>query len=205
MLNQPVNAWPVRILAAVLAAVGLVSWVSFILFFIVGGPFGALTDVGNGLQALLCGALALLLRTKVPIPAVMLAVVGAATGLVGSYLVMTETTGYFLAGLVSALGFALIGVWLIVIARSGDVTAPRLAQVAGAVMALGLVNIPGVLWGLDDQATAPGWLLAAGVSWAGTYLLLPIWALLLARNPVVPSRVTRTQTEAPTVGPAEPG
>ena len=50
-------------------------------------------------------------------------------------------------------------------------------------MALGLVNLPGIVTGLDDQADAPAWLLAVGVCWAGTYLLMPIWCLRLRRHP----------------------
>ena len=101
----------------------------------------------------------------------------------GSYLVMTNTTGYFFAGLVSAAGFALIGSWLLVLGRAGVVPAPLLAQITGAVMALGLVIVPGILWGLDDLDAAPWWILAAETSsWAGTSLLLPLWALDCART-----------------------
>jgi hypothetical protein len=58
----------------------------------------------------------------------------AATSVVGSFLVMSDTTGYFFAGLVSAFGFGLIGVWLVVISRSGDLPAAPWALIAGAVM-----------------------------------------------------------------------
>ena len=40
---------------------------------------------------------------------------------------------------------------------------------AGSVMPVGFVNVPGIVMGIDDQATAPLWLLAAGPCWAGTY------------------------------------
>ena len=56
-----------------------------------------------------------------------------------------------------------------------------LGVVAGSVMAAGLVNVPGIVMGLDDQAAAPVWLLAAGPCWAGTYLLMPIWCIRLGR------------------------
>jgi hypothetical protein len=172
-----------------LVVVALLSWVSLILFFVLGGPLGTLNDGGNGLLALLCGILALGLRRRTSIWATMLALLGAVTALLGSFLVMSERTGYFLAGLVSGLGFALIGAWLVLLGRSGQVTTPRLAQAGGAVMALGFLNVPGILWGLDDQASAPAWLMAVGISWTGTYLLLPIWAFRLARRPMTPEEV----------------
>ena len=47
-----------------------------------------------------------------------LAVAGAALTVVGSALVVSGTTGFFLAGLVSSLGFAGIGAWLVAANRS---------------------------------------------------------------------------------------
>jgi hypothetical protein len=131
--------------------------------------------------ALLCAALALLLHRYGGVTVTTLACLGAGSAVMGSYLVISDTTGYFLAGLVSAFGFALVGVWLVQVCRSDDLPARRSGLAAGAVMALGLVNLPGVLQGLDDQDSAPTWLLAAGFCWAGTYVLLPLWALRFAR------------------------
>ncbi len=178
-----------RALAAVLAAVTVMTLVSLIVFFGVGEPWGTLNDAGNALMALLCGGLAVLLYRATSVVATSVAVLGAAVGLLGSYLVMTDTTGYFLAGLVSAAGFALIGSWLVVLGRAGGVPAALLAQVVGVVMAIGLVNVPGILQGFDDLESAPWWILAAEISWAGTYLLLPLWALRCARAPLVQASV----------------
>jgi hypothetical protein len=180
LFNGSVPAGSARKIAAALAAVAMLSCVSLFLFFSVGGPFGTLNDAGNGALAVLCATLALVLHRPGRVVTTALAVMGAAVAGVGSYLVMTDTTGYFLAGLESAFGFALIGLWLLVVALSGDVPARALGQAAGVVMALGLVNLPGILRGLDDQDSAPTWLLAAGVCWAGTYLLLPLWAFRFA-------------------------
>jgi hypothetical protein len=183
-----------RALAAVLAAVTVMTLVCLIVFFAVGEPWGSLNDAGNALMALLCGAFAVSLYRATSVVATSLAVLGAAVGLLGSYLVMTDTTGYFLAGLVSAAGFALIGSWLVVLGRAGGVPASLLAQVVGGVMAIGLVNVPGILRGFDDLESVPWWILAAEISWAGTYLLLPLWALRYARAPLVrasPTAVVR--------------
>ncbi|NUR93856.1 MAG: hypothetical protein HOV67_01220 [Kribbellaceae bacterium] len=64
--------------------------------------------------------------------------------------------------------------------RSADLR--RAGLVAGVVMLLGLVGVPGILMGLDDMDTAPAWTFVAGISWAGTYLLFPAWSLRLARQ-----------------------
>jgi len=47
-------------------------------------------------------------------------------------------------------------------------------------MLLGFVSVPGIIMGLDDLNTAPGWTYVGGLSWAGTYLLFPAWSLRLA-------------------------
>ena len=173
-----------RALAGAVAAVSVSSFVSLFVFFSVGEPWGTLNDAGNALLALLCGVFAVLLRPSMSVLATMLALLGSAVCLLGSYLVMTDTTGYFFAGLVTAVGFALIGSWLVVLGRRRGVPAPRLAQATGAAMALGLVTLPGVLTGLDDLESAPWWILAAEtVGWIATSLLLPWWAVRYARSP----------------------
>jgi hypothetical protein len=171
----------------VVAIVAVMSWVSLMVFFGVGEPWGTLNDAGNAVLAPLCGTLSVLLRRATSNVATALALLGAAVSLLGSYLVMTNTTGYFFAGLVSAAGFALIGVWLVVLGRARGVPAPLLAETTGLVMALGLVTVPGILWGLDDLDSAPWWIVAAEATcWAGTSVLLPLWAFGLA--PVRPLR-----------------
>jgi hypothetical protein len=90
---------------------------------------------------------------------------------------------------------ALIGVWLLTRNRSTEaVSALRLpgrlatfGTVAGVVMATGLVNVPGILMGVDDMGAAPGWLLLGGAGWTGTYLLLPVWSIWLIRSRPRPS------------------
>ena len=111
------------------------------------------------------------------------ATVGAAITVVGSILVLTSATGFFLAGLVSSVGFAVIGVWLVAVNRELDGSWSRQLRraglVAGAVMLLGFVNLPGVAMGADDMDAAPAWTYLGGLSWVGTYLLFPAWSLRL--------------------------
>jgi hypothetical protein len=135
--------------------VALLNCISLFLFFSVGGPFGTINDAGNGILALLCAALALLLHRYGGVTVTAFACLGAASTVVGSYLVMSDTTGYFLAGLVSAFGFALVGVWLVLVCRSDDLPARRSGLAAGAVMALGLAEHAGLTyapWSLGSRS-----------------------------------------------------
>jgi len=188
------------LLALAAGCVGIGAWVSLIVFFVVGAPFGLINDVGNAALAVLAGVIAVgSLRssenrsTTLRI-ATTLAILGMIVAVVGSVLVIFDITGYFLAGLVSAAGFALIGSWLVAVNRSRTGSpvqrlSPRQARlgiVAGAVMAIGFVNVPGILMGIDDMDAAPRWLLAAGICWMGTYLLMPIWSIWLSRASTPP-------------------
>jgi hypothetical protein len=184
-------------LALAVGVVGLGAWVSLLVFFAVGGPFGFINDASNGALAVCSGALATaaLRSTLFPgkglIVATSLAVVGTIVAVLGSVLVILGITGYFLAGLVSGTGFAFIGLWLVAVNHApAAVTAlrlptrylTRLGVVAGAVMAFGFINVPGIVMGLDDMDAAPGWLLVGGAGWTGAYLLLPVWSIWLSRS-----------------------
>lgn len=143
MLDESVDTPSPRTVAGTLAAAAVATWASLIIFFVVGGPFGTINDLDNGVLAVLCAVLALLLHPRRRIAATTIATVGAATSVVGSLLVLSDTTGYFFAGLVSAFGFGLIGIWLVVISRSGDLPASRSALITGPVMAVGIINVAG--------------------------------------------------------------
>ena len=141
-------------LAAMVGWVGIVALVSLSVFFVVGGPFGFINDVSNAVLAALAGTLAVTWLRSAERPsfalrvATALAVVGVAAAVLGSTLIMFDITGYFLAGLVSASGFALVGTWLIAANLSAGkppgIRASRpqtiLGVVAGSVMAAGFVN-----------------------------------------------------------------
>jgi hypothetical protein len=99
--------------------VGAASAASLGLFFVMGPPFGLLNDLGNAALGVCSAALARsLIRVRggsgLGTPAAAgSAGLGAALTVVGSALVTSGATGFFLAGLVSSVGFALIGVWLV--------------------------------------------------------------------------------------------
>lgn len=157
----------IRGTARAIALVAPVSLVCLVAFFALGGWFGKANDLANALLGVLCGLLA------VQVGRPLVALIGAVGAVLGTALVLSDTTGYYLAGLVSACGFALVGVWLL---ATPGLPARRLAVVAGGWMAIGLVAGIGIVQGQDDQDTAPWWLLASGLAWGGTYLALPWWA-----------------------------
>jgi drug/metabolite transporter (DMT)-like permease len=187
------NDAQVRDIGRLALAVGVVaagSAICLATFYAVQGPFGTINDLGNAATGLLSAAMAWRLRRQirdgVGRNAVGAAIVGAGLAVVGSSLVVSGTTGFFLAGLVSSVGFAGIGAWLITLNRRAGVAAgwPRglrtLGIVAGTMMAFGVASAPGILLRLDDMATAPGWVWIGFVGWFGTFLAYPAWAIWLS-------------------------
>jgi hypothetical protein len=176
-------------LALAIGAVAAGSAACLAGLFTVGQPFGTLNDLGNATVAILSGGLAWRMRGRIPGRtgdlAVSAAVVGAGVATAGSALVVSGTTSWFLAGLVSSLGFAGIGAWLVVANRRGmdEAAWPRslrlLGMTAGALMALGVAAVPGIALRLDNEATAPAWAWIAMMSWLGIYLVYPAWAIRL--------------------------
>ena len=166
--------------ALVHGIVGLATCLCLLGFYAGTDSLGAVNDVGNAVFGVLSLVLAWLLRADLLFFG--LAAIGAVLTVVGTVLVMSETTGFYLAGLVSGLGFALIGGWLVAVNRR---TPPALrlrrsGLIAGGVMLLGLIGAPGIALRIDIMETAPWWTFVAGFSWAGTYLLFPVWSLRLA-------------------------
>lgn len=100
-----------------------------------------------------------------------LAVLGTTVAVIGSALILSDTTGFFLAGLVSSTRFALIGGWLNLlnrwIASNRDQGWPTrrltLGKLAGVVMALVIISIAEAVMGLDDMGAAP-----AGFMWVAS-------------------------------------
>jgi hypothetical protein len=175
-------------LAVGVAAAG--SAICLATFYAVQGPFGTINDFGNAATALLSAGLAWRLRSELDGTAGRVAVgaalAGAAVAVAGSALVVSGTTGFFLAGLVSSVGFAGIGAWLVTVNRRAGQTAGwprglrRLGTLAGAMMAFGVASAPGILLRLDDMSTAPAWVWIGFVGWFGTFLVYPAWAFRLS-------------------------
>jgi hypothetical protein len=183
----------IAIITAVVAMIGLV----FIALFYtlvdrIGGPFGALNDLFVAVGALLSGVLAWVIypihRSYAPRRsgfALASALIGACLAPIGSALVVYEVTGWFLAGLVTTFGYALIGIWLLVLNYSTLhwIAFPRgLARfgiAAGWVMTVGILAVPGILARTDSVDTAQWFVLAAlfvgGLGWNLLYTAWCIW------------------------------
>jgi hypothetical protein len=174
-------------LAVAVGVVAAGSAICLATYFVARGPFGTINDIGNATTGVLSAALAWRLRRyglgRAGDATVAGATVGAAITVVGSALVISGTTGFLFAGLVSSVGFAGIGTWLVWTNRrtSQALGWPQgvrlLGVLGGAVMALGIVVAPGILLGLDDMETAPWWVWLGFVGWLGIYVLYPAWAI----------------------------
>ena len=170
-------------------AVAIGSVACLATYYVVGGPLGTINDIGNATTGVLSACLAWRLRGQIPgragDSATLAALVGGAITVVGSALVISHTTGFVLAGLVSSVGFAGIGAWVIAANRRAGWAAgwPRrlraLGIAAGSLMALGVLTAPGILLRIDDMATAPSWVYVGWLGWLGIYVAYPAWAIWL--------------------------
>jgi hypothetical protein len=196
-MNTPLSVAPASAvggLALAVAVVGILATICLALFFTVGQPFGSINDAAIGLAAVLMAWLAWQLhaqyRAAAPVLsllALLAVVVGAGLTVWGSYLVISGRTGFVLAGSYMTFGFALQGLWLaglsLAALQAGDWSRPLavLGLVAGLVMALGLLCLPGMIARIDSFTGAPWHLYVGYVGWMGWILLLPAWAIGLWR------------------------
>jgi hypothetical protein len=168
--------------------VALAALAALVTFFVFGGPFGYLNDALNALLGVVGAVLALMVHRTYggSVPAVATACVGAVVAVIGSWLVITDTTTFVFAGFVSTVGFALIGSWVVAANRSGTLGralsrgSRRLGIVAGAAMAVGIVGVAGVIMGIDSFEATPPWLWLYGIGWLGIYILYPAWCVAVA-------------------------
>jgi hypothetical protein len=182
-----------RTTALAIAVVDAAGIACLIAFSLTGGPFGTLNDIANGVVGGLSTVLALVTYARTEPDRLRVApaasIVGGAIMIIGSVLVIFDVTGWYLAGLVSSLGGAFIGLWLVIVDRwrGGLLQLPAhtrlLGRAAGIVMLFGFLAVPGILTGVDDWDASPWYVTASQVSWLGTYLLFPIWCVLLSRAP----------------------
>lgn len=175
--------------ATAVAVTVLAAVVLLVVFYAVGGPFGTLNDVANALVGVLSVVLAAqTARLGVPAVGIAAAGVGGALMVVGSWLVITGRTGWVLAGLVSALGAAALGVWLVVLnlgaRRTGTLTTPvtRLGLASGGLMTLGVLTLPDLLARSDAWEDLHWYGVVGFLGWLGLYVGYPVWCLLLTRT-----------------------
>ena len=142
----------VRQAALAVAVADLSAVLCLALFAIIGEPLGTINDVANAAVGMLSALLAWQLWLIAPSSrygrfGLMCAALGAAAMTTGSVLVIFDVTGWFLAGLVSAVGAALIGLWLLAANGVGSLPAEqpgvaRLGMVTGGVLLVGLAGRP---------------------------------------------------------------
>jgi len=194
---------PIGWLAIAIGTVTLLGIVSLILFFTVGGNFGTLNDVCNGVEAILSAVLAWALHpfyraqsARLSGLALIAACVGALIATIGSALIIFDITGWYLAGLYTMFGYALFGMWLFALNRMAlrGLWLPRhLAQLGlltAVCMAIGFLAGPGILGGVDDAEAAP-WFVNLGLLGSlGWMFLYPFWCLWLGRLVVSNSATT---------------
>jgi hypothetical protein len=170
---------------------GLLALVLLILFFTIGGPFGTLNDTCNGITGILSGVLAWSTSRKFQagLPFFALALIGALAVALGSILVIFEITGWYLAGLYTSAGYALFGLWLLALNYSVRHINPwphKLVSwglISGAMMALGLLTIPGIINGIDAWESGPWYVNYVGQLGSMGYLLLyPLWCIFVGRS-----------------------
>ena len=165
------------------------------LMFTVNQSFGKINDVFNSIIGISSVVLAWMLyaehHVKSPLMsqiALALAVLGAIFTIIGSILIIYGFTDFVLAGWYSSVGYALIGLWLAAFCYSllrGDALPHNLVIfgiVVGAIMAIGLISIPGIFAGIDSMESMPWYLYVAFLGWLGTYILYPIWTIWLGRS-----------------------
>ena len=178
------------LVAIAAGVVGTGSAVALGIFFAAGEPFGTINDFGGAIFAAIAAVLAW--RLTGPAAITYLAIIGSVIAIVGAALVISKTTGFFLAGLVTSAGWGLFAIWLLVYCwsmRSGGQLSRWLVMVglvAGALMLTGLAVIPGIAMRVDDFNTAPAWIYIGFVSWLGilVYLVWTIWlGAVLLRTP----------------------
>ena len=177
--------------AIALTLVIALSVVSLIVFFVVGGVFGPLNDVGNALIGILMAALAILLAGRVigvvRWIGIALALVGAVVAAWGSWLVLSGATTFLFAGFVSTIGYGLIAALLALVCWSpiadewpGGLR--LLGRIAAVLTVIGAIAaVPALFSAADDFDTLPPMLWLFSLGWLGVYVLLPVWSYRLGR------------------------
>lgn len=187
-------------LALTVGIAGILAVVTLLLFFL--GLFayipslsfmGSLNDTMNIFASILSAILASVLHAPLRklarrLSAVMLiaAWAGAIVVTFGSWLIITGRADVELSSYYFFFGNALIGIWLFALNRIAyrqyiwSERLTRWGSITSVFMILGLLGLYGILSGSDGSDYSP-LVMIAGLSFLGTGILYPIWALCLGR------------------------
>ena len=181
-------------MALATAIASILATILIFLFYAVGGPFGTLNDIFNGVAGILSAVLAWMLFSKFRLNSSILhravlifALIGALVVMIGSILIIFDFTGWVLAGWYTTVGYALIGIWLLAFSyfmRHIDMFPHNLSTFGlfvGGIMAVGIIAISGILMGIDSTEYTPGYLNLGYMGYLGTYFLYPVWSIWLGR------------------------
>jgi hypothetical protein len=174
-------------ITAVISIITLTLLYSGMPFF---GPVNDLTNaVGGVLSALLVWQFHALLREHAPNTAILLllaAWIGSAAIIINSLLVAFGRMNWMTGGMYTAIGYGLIGIWLLAFHRLVGPQAfltqgvVRLGTIAAIAMLFGLLAGPLLASGVNvaENPVAVIAYLGAAVGW----LLYPVWCWLLGRR-----------------------
>ena len=155
--------------------------------------FGMVNDLLNAVGAILIAILVWqlfpLIREKNGLFSILFSLIawaGTAAIAINSVLVAFGGMGWKDGGMYTAIGFALIGLWLIAMILTIQpqpfltVTLVRLGLIAGIAMLFGFLAGPLLAERLDLALKPIGWLAYIGAG--GGWLMFPIWCWLLSRS-----------------------
>lgn len=172
----------------------IMSTILIILFYTVGGPFGTLNDISNGVAGILSGVLAWMLFSRFRFNStlqwitVVLAMIGVVIIAIGSILIIYDLTGWVLAGWYTTVGNALIGIWLLAFStmmRRNNTLPHGLSTfgvIVGSIMTIGIFAIPGMIMRIDSMEFTPWYVSLGYLGFLGTYFLYPMWTIQLGRT-----------------------
>jgi len=182
----------VAIITSITATLAIIF---LILMYVVNNSFGKVNDVFNSIIGISSMVLAWMLyaehHAKSPVIsqiALVLVIAGALFTIVGSILIIFGFKSFVMAGWYTGIGYALIGLWLMLWSYSMLSTGviPHslvvFGIIVGAFMAVGLLGIPGIITRIDSMESLPRYLYLAFLGYLGVYILYPIWTILLGRH-----------------------
>lgn len=194
MVTTGISLTTIGRLAMLIGASAILAVIFLALMYTVKPSLGFVNDILNSLIGILSAILAIILYAKFydKFPTFSqinlgLVVVGAIATIVGTILVVARVTNFTMAGWYTGIGYALIGLWLISFCLTilgSDMIPHNLAVfgvVVGVIMALGLIGILGIIAKIDTMESMPKYLYIAFLCYLGTYILYPIWAIMLGR------------------------